>query len=274
MTPPASRTGSEIRGCHRTSSHGASSTARHAPARRSSLRQGNRERRVRPKADRGQGVAGTVRQRTARGRRDSRHDTISWRTGGGGIWAGRPARNENTTESDRVFFLRMPHVPDLEAQAIFANLSDITVDLHLGDEFVDLIGGGYDLALRIAALPGSTLRTRRQQDNLWWTPAGQLVVDWVALNGRTWHVLRLPSQRSNPFCKTHTSLWEPQGPTGQSSDRFVDRSSRSVQPQARPTYLGLAIRFPARPDHSGLRCAGRNPHQLVVRQHVATSRGG
>jgi len=37
----------------------------------------------------------------------------------------------------------------------------ITVDLHLSDEFVDLIGGGYDLALRIAALPDSTLRTRR-----------------------------------------------------------------------------------------------------------------
>ncbi len=38
---------------------------------------------------------------------------------------------------------------------------DIAVDLHLTDEVVDLIGGRFDLALRIAALADSSLRARR-----------------------------------------------------------------------------------------------------------------
>ncbi len=49
-----------------------------------------------------------------------------------------------------------PHLPDF-----LSRHPAVSVDLHLSDAVVDLIGGGFDIGLRIAALPDSSLRARK-----------------------------------------------------------------------------------------------------------------
>ena len=49
-----------------------------------------------------------------------------------------------------------PLLPDF-----FAAYPDVSVDMELSDHAVDLIGGGFDLALRIATLSDSRLKVRR-----------------------------------------------------------------------------------------------------------------
>lgn len=55
------------------------------------------------------------------------------------------------------------HVAPLVGEFLAAH-PGISIDLHLDDSRVDIIGEGFDLALRIARLPDSSLRVRRLCD--------------------------------------------------------------------------------------------------------------
>lgn len=86
---------------------------------------------------------------------------------------------------------------------------EVSVDLDLSDSVVDLIGGGFDLALRIAALPDSSLRARRL------APVELLVVgapDYFARRGRPAH----PAELAEHDCLVYAN-----GP-GQPTWRFVN----------------------------------------------------
>lgn len=55
------------------------------------------------------------------------------------------------------------HVGPMVARFLDAH-PEITIDLHLSDALVDIVGGGYDIALRIGTMPDSTLRARKLRE--------------------------------------------------------------------------------------------------------------
>jgi DNA-binding transcriptional LysR family regulator len=69
-----------------------------------------------------------------------------------------------------------------------AEYPEVSIDLHLSDATVDMIGDGFDAAIRIAVLPDSSLIARR----LCWMPR-YLVgsPDYLAKRGRPRHPLHL-----------------------------------------------------------------------------------
>jgi DNA-binding transcriptional LysR family regulator len=86
-----------------------------------------------------------------------------------------------------------------------ATFSEVSVDLHLSDAMVDVIGEGFDAAIRIAVLPDSSLVVRRlceMQRHLVGSPT------YLNRHGRPKHPLHLAQHRciSYSYAMT-TEIW-------------------------------------------------------------------
>ena len=92
---------------------------------------------------------------------------------------------------------------------------DVSVDLHLSDEVIDLVGGGFDCAIRIAALDDSSLTARRLR------PVRRHLVaspGYLAQRGRPKH----PEDLARHSCLTYAYL-----PTAQTW-RFVNAAGEEA----------------------------------------------
>ena len=86
----------------------------------------------------------------------------------------------------------------------FERYPDVSIDLHLSDAQVDLIGGGYDAAIRIAALPDSSLVARTL------VPMPRFLVaapSYLARFGRPDHPTRLSEHRCVCYAGSSGDAW-------------------------------------------------------------------
>jgi DNA-binding transcriptional LysR family regulator len=90
---------------------------------------------------------------------------------------------------------------------------DVSVDLHLSDAVVDLIGEGFDAALRIAVLPDSSLVARRL------CPVAALIVaspSYIARFGRPSHPEELTVRHCLGYAyRARQDVWRLSDPSGQ-----------------------------------------------------------
>ncbi|MCJ8159429.1 LysR family transcriptional regulator [Sphingomonas sp. LaA6.9] len=117
----------------------------------------------------------------------------------------------------------------------------IKVDLHLSDERIDIIEMGFDIALRIAILPDSSLRARRLggiRTHVVASPA------YFERHGRPTH----PAQLAEHRCVVYTNianpdLWRFNGPDGEEASVRLNGPLRCNSGEAMlPTLrAGLAI---------------------------------
>ena len=118
-----------------------------------------------------------------------------------------------------------PALPDF-----LARHPDVSIDLHLSDEVVDLVGGGFDCALRIAALPDSSLTARRLR------PVERFLVgspDYLAQRGRPTH----PDDLSRHACLGYAYMPTPD------VWRFVNDAGEEVAGHALSIVVGGSLRF-------------------------------
>jgi DNA-binding transcriptional LysR family regulator len=88
----------------------------------------------------------------------------------------------------------------------------ISIDMHLSDAKVDLIGERFDLALRIGALPDSSLRARRLRSVTGYVLASP---EYLAQNGEPRHPAQLGEHRCLSYSLASSpESWRFTGPDG------------------------------------------------------------
>ena len=134
-----------------------------------------------------------------------------------------------------------PALPDF-----LAAHPEVSVDLHLSDERVDLVGGGFDLGLRIAALPDSSLRVRRLcgvRRSLVATP------DYLDRHGRPRH----PDDLKTHACLGYAYLptpdrWHFSNPSGESVAVAPEGPLRANNADALAPALRAGLGLAVQPD--------------------------
>lgn len=123
----------------------------------------------------------------------------------------------------------------------FASLyPDLTLNLMLNDRFVDIVGDGFDVAVRIAALENSSLIARRLAPNhrvICASPA------YLEREGTPETLAELG--RHNCIFATHQDVWQLEGPDGATSMRVsgnLQTNSSEVVREAVSAGLGIALR--------------------------------
>src|SRR5580704_5818103 len=81
---------------------------------------------------------------------------------------------------------------------------EVSIDLHLSDAQIDLVGEGYDAAIRIAALPDSSLVARTLALMPRYLVASPLYLERF---GRPSHPLRLVEHRCIAYASTLGDIW-------------------------------------------------------------------
>ncbi|MGU3362623.1 LysR family transcriptional regulator [Methylobacterium sp. M6A4_1b] len=122
----------------------------------------------------------------------------------------------------------------------------LSIDLHLGDDLIDLVGGGFDLGLRIAALTDSSLRARRLctiHRSLVATP------DYLARHGRPAH----PRDLAAHACLGYAYLpspdrWRFLGPAGEEATVVPDGPLRANNADALAPALRAGLGLAVQPD--------------------------
>ena len=117
---------------------------------------------------------------------------------------------------------------------------EVTLNLMLNDRFVDIVGDGFDLAVRIAVLESSTLIARRL------APSHRVICAAPAYLERSGTPQALADLAGHScLFATHQDVWQLEGPDGPTSMRAtgpLQTNSSEVVREAVIAGLGIALR--------------------------------